>query len=46
MKSDTLQGALVICSVDQGEVQAVVGDRVPGQAGFNRAQDMQRPWDR
>ncbi len=43
MQADTLQGALVICSVDQGEVQAVVGDRVPGQAGFNRALDMQRP---
>ncbi len=40
---DTLQGALVIASVDQGEVVAVVGDRAPGQAGFNRALDMNRP---
>jgi len=40
---NTLQGALVLCSVDQGEVQAVVGDRFPQQAGFNRALDMRRP---
>ena len=40
---DTLQGALVIASVDQGEVVAVVGDRAPRQAGFNRALDMKRP---
>lgn len=40
---DTLQGALVVASVDQGEVVAVVGDRAPRQAGFNRALDMKRP---
>jgi penicillin-binding protein 1B len=39
----TLQGSLVIASVDQGEVVAVVGDRTPQQAGFNRALDMKRP---
>ncbi|WP_153304789.1 penicillin-binding protein 1B [Desulfocapsa sulfexigens] len=39
----TLQGSLVIASVDQGEVVAVVGSRTPGQAGFNRALDMKRP---
>ncbi len=39
----TLQGALVIASVDQGEVVAVVGNRAPRQAGFNRALDMKRP---
>jgi len=39
----TLQGAMVITSVDQGEVVAVVGDRTPQQAGFNRALDMKRP---
>jgi penicillin-binding protein 1B len=39
---DTLQGAIVLGSVDQGEVLAVVGDRFPGQAGFNRALDMKR----
>jgi penicillin-binding protein 1B len=38
-----LQGALVIASVDQGEVVAVVGNRAPRQAGFNRALDMKRP---
>ncbi len=40
---DTLQGALIIASVDQGEVVAVVGDRAPRQAGFNRALDIKRP---
>ncbi|MGW8193858.1 MAG: penicillin-binding protein 1B, partial [Desulforhopalus sp.] len=40
---DTLQGCLVIASVDQGEVAAVVGDRAPRRAGFNRALDMKRP---
>jgi penicillin-binding protein 1B len=43
MTADTLQGAIVICSVDQGEVLAVVGDRFTRQAGFNRALDMKRP---
>lgn len=40
---NSLQGAMVIASVDQGEVVAVVGDRLPHQAGFNRALDMKRP---
>ena len=39
----TLQGALVVSSVQDGEVQAVVGDRKPGFAGFNRALDAVRP---
>ncbi len=39
----SLQGALVLSSVDQGEVLAVVGDRFPRQTGFNRALDMNRP---
>lgn len=43
MTPETLQGAFVLCSADQGEVQAVVGDRFPRQAGFNRALDMKRP---
>ena len=43
MDDDTLQAALILCSVDQGEVQAVVGDRLPERAGFNRALDMRRP---
>ncbi len=38
-----LQGAFVLCSVDQGEVLAVVGGRSPRQSGFNRALDMRRP---
>jgi penicillin-binding protein 1B len=40
---DTLQGALVVASVDQGEVVAVVGSRYLRQAGFNRALDIKRP---
>jgi penicillin-binding protein 1B len=40
---DTLQGCLVIASADQGEVVALVGDRVTRRAGFNRALDMKRP---
>jgi penicillin-binding protein 1B len=43
LDKDSLQGALVLCSVDQGEIQAVVGGRSAGQAGFNRALDMRRP---
>jgi len=43
LRKNTLQSALVLCSVDQGEVLAVVGDRLPSQAGFNRALDMRRP---
>ncbi len=40
---NTLQGAMVIASVDQGEVVAVVGNRLPRETGFNRALDMKRP---
>ncbi len=43
LTKETLQGAFVICSVDQGEVLAVIGDRFSRQAGFNRALDMKRP---
>lgn len=43
MTPSILQGALVICSVEQGEILAVVGDRDPAQAGFNRALEMKRP---
>lgn len=43
MKKESLQGAVVLCSVDQGEVLAVVGDRFSRQDGFNRALDMKRP---
>ena len=41
-ESDDLQAAAVIASVDSGEVLAVVGDRNPAFAGFNRALDAQR----
>ncbi|MEA3468341.1 MAG: penicillin-binding protein 1B [Thermodesulfobacteriota bacterium] len=43
LTKETLQGAFVLCSADQGEVLAVVGDRFPARAGFNRALDMKRP---
>ena len=33
----TLQTAMVVADVSTGEVQALVGDRYPGRAGFNRA---------
>lgn len=42
-EKDSLQGAMVIASVDQGEVVAIVGDRAPRQMGFNRALDIKRP---
>jgi penicillin-binding protein 1B len=38
----TLQAALVLADVASGEVRAVVGDREPGRAGFNRALDARR----
>jgi penicillin-binding protein 1B len=37
MVKDALQGAMVVTSVAGGEVLAVVGDRNPRFAGFNRA---------
>lgn len=43
VKKDTLQGAAIITSVGSGEVEAVVGDRHPKFAGFNRALDATRP---
>ncbi|RUM94262.1 MAG: penicillin-binding protein 1B [Thiothrix sp.] len=43
MEAGKLQGALLIASVEQGEVLAVVGGRDPRYAGFNRALDMRRP---
>lgn len=38
-----LQGALVVTSVHDAEVQAVVGDRKPRYKGFDRALDARRP---
>lgn len=38
-----LQAALVLAESQSGEVSALVGDRQPGYAGFNRALDALRP---
>lgn len=38
-----LQGAVVVAEPVSGEVLALVGDRVPGRRGFNRALDARRP---
>ena len=41
-ESDELQAAAIVASVDSGEVLAIIGDRNPAFAGFNRALDAQR----
>ena len=41
--ADSLQGALVVLSAQNGEVEALVGDRRAGFDGFNRALDAVRP---
>ena len=41
-ESDELQAAAVVASADSGEILAIVGDRNPAFAGFNRALDAQR----
>ncbi len=41
-QSEELQAAAVVASADSGEVLALVGDRNPSFAGFNRALDAQR----
>ena len=41
--ADTLQGAVVVTSTQNGEVQALVSGRDPRFQGFNRALDAQRP---
>jgi penicillin-binding protein 1B len=43
IKSGKLQGALIVTSTQNAEVQAVVGGRDPRFEGFNRALDAQRP---
>lgn len=43
LTADGLQGAVVVASAQQGEIQALVGDRDAGFAGFNRALDAVRP---
>jgi penicillin-binding protein 1B len=42
-RASSLQGALVVTSVHDAEVQAVVGDRDPRYKGFDRALDARRP---
>ena len=43
LQADTLQGALLVTSTQNAEVQAVVGGRDPRFEGFNRALDARRP---
>jgi penicillin-binding protein 1B len=43
LPEDSLQGALTLVEVETGEVSALVGDRDPRFAGFNRALDAVRP---
>jgi len=42
-KSAALQGAVLVSSTTDGEIYAMVGDRKPHAAGFNRALDAVRP---
>lgn len=42
-RSQGLQGAMVVTRKETGEVLAVVGDRKPKYAGFNRALNAKRP---
>ena len=41
-ESEDLQAAAVVAAADSGEILAIVGDRNPSFAGFNRALDAQR----
>jgi penicillin-binding protein 1B len=43
LKGEPLQGAVVVSSTESGEVLALVGDRDPRFAGYNRALDAKRP---
>ncbi len=43
LKSDSLQGAFIATAIDSGEILALVGDRNPRMAGFNRVLDALRP---
>ncbi|MEW9623951.1 penicillin-binding protein 1B [Rhodanobacter geophilus] len=42
-RADPLQAAGVVTDTHDGSVLAVVGSRIPGDQGFNRALDSQRP---
>ena len=41
--ADAVEAAMVVTNPESGEVQAVVGSKAPGFAGFNRALDAVRP---
>ncbi len=41
--TNALEGAVVVCNTQNGEVQALVGGRDTRYAGFNRALDTERP---
>ncbi|WP_019410370.1 penicillin-binding protein 1B [Pseudomonas psychrophila] len=41
--SDEVEAAMVVTNPETGEVQALIGSRLPGYAGFNRALDAVRP---
>jgi len=43
IETGSLQGAVVVTAVQNGEVEALVGGRNAGYAGFNRALDAVRP---
>lgn len=43
LPENSLQSAVIVTAVDNAEVLAVVGDRNPRAAGFNRALDAARP---
>ena len=43
LEKGSLQGALVVASAQQGEIQALIGGRDTSYAGFNRALDAVRP---
>ncbi|MCY3769151.1 MAG: penicillin-binding protein 1B [Gammaproteobacteria bacterium] len=43
MGRGTLQGAAIVVDPRQGNILAIVGDRIPGFSGYNRAIDAERP---
>ncbi|MFB0980268.1 MAG: penicillin-binding protein 1B [Alteromonadaceae bacterium] len=42
-KAQSLQVAMIVTDIGSGEVRALVGDKTPGYAGFNRALHAKRP---
>ncbi|TLX62917.1 penicillin-binding protein 1B [Stutzerimonas nosocomialis] len=43
LKADEMEGAMMVTNPETGEIQAMLGSRQPGFAGFNRALDAVRP---